>query len=113
MDAFAQVAGTPLGGSTGPLDMSVYGLFMQADWVVKAVMIALLSAFGAAAQGPGPQGEGSAKEAHSSDASRSYNPIKWIKKGPNTTTEKLKKAKNKKPSEKSETPDTAAQPPKP
>ena len=44
MDAFAQVAGTPLGGSTGPLDMSVYGLFMQADWVVKAVMIALLLA---------------------------------------------------------------------
>ena len=31
MDAFAQVAGTPLGGSTPPLDMSVYGLFMQAD----------------------------------------------------------------------------------
>jgi biopolymer transport protein TolQ len=44
MDAFAQVAGTPLGGSSGPLDMSVYGLFMQADWVVKAVMIALLLA---------------------------------------------------------------------
>ena len=45
MDAFAQVASTPLGGSTGPLDMSVYGLFMQADWVVKAVMIALLLAW--------------------------------------------------------------------
>ena len=44
MDAFAQVAGTPLGGSTPPIDMSVYGLFMQADWVVKAVMIALLLA---------------------------------------------------------------------
>ena len=43
MDAFAQVAGTPLGG-TGSIDMSVYGLFMQADWVVKAVMIALLLA---------------------------------------------------------------------
>ena len=43
MDAFAQVAST-LGGSTGPIDMSVYGLFMQADWVVKAVMIALLLA---------------------------------------------------------------------
>ena len=42
MDAFAQVAGTPLGGSTPPIDMSVYGLFLQADWVVKAVMIALL-----------------------------------------------------------------------
>src|SRR4029077_7855918 len=44
MDAFAQVAGTPLGGSTGPIDMSVYGLFMQADWVVKVVMVALLLA---------------------------------------------------------------------
>ncbi len=44
MDAFAQVASTPLGGSTPPIDMSVYGLFMQADWVVKAVMIALLLA---------------------------------------------------------------------
>ena len=44
MEAFAQVAGTPLGGSTGPIDMSIYGLFMQADWVVKAVMIALLLA---------------------------------------------------------------------
>jgi len=76
-------------------------------------MIVLLSSLGASAQGPGPQGEGSAKAVQSSDAPRSYNPIKWIKKGPNTTTEKPKKAKNKKPSEKSETPDTAAQPPKP
>ena len=39
MEAFAQVAGTPLGGSTPPIDLSVYGLFLQADWVVKAVMI--------------------------------------------------------------------------
>ena len=44
MDAYAQVAGTPLGGSSPPIDMSVYGLFMQADWVVKAVMLALLLA---------------------------------------------------------------------
>ena len=44
MDAFAQVASTPLGGSSPPIDMSVYGLFMQADWIVKAVMIALLLA---------------------------------------------------------------------
>lgn len=43
MDAFAQTAGAPLGGA-GTIDMSVYGLFMQADWVVKAVMIALLLA---------------------------------------------------------------------
>src|SRR5512140_3683442 len=44
MEAYAQVAGTPLGGSTPPIDLSVYGLFLQADWVVKAVMIALLLA---------------------------------------------------------------------
>jgi len=44
MDAFAQVASTPLAGTAPPIDMSVYGLFMQADWVVKAVMIALLVA---------------------------------------------------------------------
>ena len=44
MEAFAQVAGTPLGGSSPPIDMSVYGLFMQADWIVKAVMIMLLLA---------------------------------------------------------------------
>ena len=37
MDAFAQVAGAPLGGGTGSIDMSVYGLFMQADWVVKLI----------------------------------------------------------------------------
>jgi len=41
MDSVAQGAGGPLGGA---LDMSVVGLFMQADWVVKAVMIALLIA---------------------------------------------------------------------
>ena len=44
MDAFAQVASTPLAGTVPPIDMSVYGLFMQADWVVKAVMKALLLA---------------------------------------------------------------------
>ena len=44
MDAYAQVAGTPLGGGSPPIDMSVYGLFMQADWVVKAVMIGLILA---------------------------------------------------------------------
>jgi biopolymer transport protein TolQ len=43
MEAFAQVAGAPLGG-TGAIDMSVYGLFMQADWIVKAVMVMLLLA---------------------------------------------------------------------
>ena len=44
MDPISQVASTPLGGSAPPIDLSVYGLFMQADWVVKAVMIALLLA---------------------------------------------------------------------
>ena len=44
MDAFAQVASTPLAGTALPIDMSVYGLFMQADWIVKSVMLALLLA---------------------------------------------------------------------
>ena len=44
MDAFAQVAGTPLGGSTAPIDMSVFGLFMQADTIVKVVMMPCLLA---------------------------------------------------------------------
>jgi biopolymer transport protein TolQ len=34
----------PLAGTAPSIDMSVYGLFMQADWVVKGVMIALLLA---------------------------------------------------------------------
>ena len=44
MEAFAQVASTPLAGTAPPIDMSVYGLFMQADWIVKSVMLALLLA---------------------------------------------------------------------
>ena len=79
--------------------------------IAAAVMIVLLSVFGAAAQGP--QGEGSAKAAQSTDVPRSYNPIKWIKKDSNSATEKPKKAKNKKSSETSETPDTSAPPSKP
>ena len=79
--------------------------------IAAAVMIVLLSVFGAAAQGP--QGEGSAKAAQSAGAPRSYNPIKWMKKGSNTATEKPRKAKNKKPSAMPETPDTSAPPPKP
>ena len=51
MDAFAQVASSPLAGTAPPIDMSVYGLFMQADWVVKAVMIALLLASSFSAYG--------------------------------------------------------------
>ena len=44
MNAYAQVAGSPLGGNAGVMDMSIVGLFLQADWVVKAVMIALILA---------------------------------------------------------------------
>src|SRR5258706_4498990 len=73
--------------------------------VTAAVMIVFLSVFGAAAQAP--QGAGAEKAAQSTDAPRSYNPIKWVKKGPNATTEKPKKAKNKKPTEKSATPGTS------
>src|SRR5258708_25686770 len=76
--------------------------------VAAAVMIVFLSVFGAAAQGP--QGAGSEKAAQSTDAPRSYNPIKWVKKGPNATTEKTKKAKNKKPEENTATPDASGPP---
>ena len=80
----------------------------QSIVVAAAVMIVFLSVFGAAAQAP--QGAGAEKAAQSTDAPRSYNPIKWVKKGPNATTEKPKKAKNKKPSEKFATPDTSVPP---
>jgi hypothetical protein len=76
--------------------------------VAAAVMIVFLSVFGAAAQAP--QGAGAEKAAQSTDAPRSYNPMKWMKKGPNTTNEEPKKAKNKKPSETSATPDTSVSP---
>ena len=33
-----------LAGSAGPTDMSIIGLFLQADYIVKAVMIALVLA---------------------------------------------------------------------
>jgi hypothetical protein len=77
--------------------------------VAAAVMIVFLSVVRAAAQGP--QGAGAAKAEQSSDAPRTYNPIKWMRKGPNTTTEKPKKTKNKKPSEKSASPDAPVPPP--
>ena len=51
-----------------------------------AVMGVSLTAFGAAAQDPGPQGAG-ASEAAKSSAPHSLNPVKWVKKAPNTTTE--------------------------
>jgi hypothetical protein len=86
---------------------------MRKQWtiVAAAMILFFLCVFGAAAQGPNPQGVGSKKAVQKSDAPRSYNPIKWIKKSPNTTTEKPKKTKNK-PSEKSATPDASAPPPK-
>jgi hypothetical protein len=76
--------------------------------VIVAVMIVFLSAFGAAAQGP--QGAGAEKAAQSTDAPHSYNPIKWVKKSSNAAADKPKKAKNKKSSEKSATPDSAVTP---
>jgi hypothetical protein len=76
--------------------------------VPAAAIIVFLSVFGAAAQGP--QGAGAEKAAPRTEAPRSYNPIKWMKKGPNATIEKSKKGKNKKPSEKSATPGTPAPP---
>ena len=84
---------------------------MTKHWTVAAaVLTVFFSVFGAAAQAP--QGAGAEKGARSSDAPHSYNPIKWMKKGPNTTTEKPKKTKDKKSSGKSANPDTQAPPPK-
>jgi hypothetical protein len=61
---------------------------MKKQWIVLgiAVMGVSLTAFGATAQDPGPQGAG-ASEAAKSSAPHSLNPIKWVKKGPNTATE--------------------------
>src|SRR6266566_1085653 len=61
---------------------------MKKQWIVVgvAIMGVSLTALGAAAQSPGPQGVGAA-EAAQSHAPHSYNPIKWVKKGTNTTTE--------------------------
>lgn len=78
--------------------------------VAAALITGFMSVSGASAQGPGPQGVGADQAAKSSEASRSYNPIKWIKKDPSKTTEKPKKEKIKKPSEKSATPDTPPTP---
>lgn len=75
-----------------------------------AVMISFLNIFGAAAQGPGPQGVGAQEAAQKSDSQHSYNPIKWIKKDPSTQTEKPTKTKNKKSSEKPATVDAPAPP---
>jgi hypothetical protein len=83
----------------------------QSIVVVAVVMVFFMSVYGAAAQGPGPQGAGAESGAQNSNAPRSYNPIKWIKKDPGTTTEKPKKVKGKKNSEKP-APSDAPAPPK-
>jgi hypothetical protein len=85
---------------------------MRSQWIVVGVvmMFAFLSAFEAAAQGPGPQGVGAEKAAQSSHAPRSYDPIKWMKKDSKTETAKSKKVKNNKPAEKSATPDAPLPP---
>jgi hypothetical protein len=81
---------------------------MKRQWILVgvAIMGVSLTAFGAASQGPAPQGVGKEKAEHSSHAPRTYNPVKWMKKDPNTATAKPKKVKNKKPSSKSATPDS-------
>jgi hypothetical protein len=84
---------------------------MRKQWsVAAAVLTVFFSVFGAAAQAP--QGAGAEKAPKSSDAPHSYNPINWVKKSPNTPTEKPKKAKNKKSTGKSASPDSQATPPK-
>ncbi len=40
----APVTGEELGGSQADLDMSIVGLFLQADWVVKSVIVVLILA---------------------------------------------------------------------
>ncbi len=86
---------------------------MKKQWIVVAavMMIVLLGALEAAAQDPGPQGAGAEKTAGNSHTPHSYNPIKWMKKDPNTATQKPKKVKNKKHSAKPANPNTPAPPP--
>ena len=81
---------------------------MKRQWIVVgvAIMGVSLTAFGATSQGPARQGVGEEKVEHSSHAPRSYNPFKWMKKGPNMATARPEKVKNKKPSSKTATPDT-------
>ena len=74
---------------------------MKKQWMLIGIAIMGVSStvLGAAAQTPGPQGAG-AEEVAQAHAPRSYNPIKWVKKDPNTATEKPKKAKPQKPTTK-------------
>jgi hypothetical protein len=81
---------------------------MRKQFIVlaAALMTVFVSVFGVAAQGP--QGAGADQAAQSTHAPRSYNPIKWVKKGSNGATEKSKKDKNKKSEDKSLTPVSTA-----
>jgi len=93
---------------------------MRKQWIAiaAAAILIVLSAIPAiGAQGPGPQGAGSEKTVKSSEpGGHSYNPIRWVKKDPNTKTPKAKKVKkvkkvnNKKPSEESALPGTPVKP---
>jgi hypothetical protein len=83
----------------------------QRKIVIAAMMAVSLGALGAAAQDPGPQGAGAQEAVQKSQAQHSLNPIKWIKKDPNSTPEKPKKTKNKKPSTQPATPESPAKPP--
>jgi hypothetical protein len=61
---------------------------MKCKWILAAVAVSVsLGTLGAAAQGP--QGVGAAEAAQSSNGPHSFNPIKWIKKEPNTETASL------------------------
>ncbi len=86
---------------------------MRKQWiaVATAMLVISLGGFGVAAQGPGPQGAGAGEATQNSHAARSFNPVKWIKKDPNTVNEKPKKTKNKKHSAKPATPDASTPPP--
>jgi len=61
---------------------------MKSRWILTAVAVsAFLGPLGAAAQGP--QGDGAAEAAQSSNGPHISNPIKWVKKEPHTETASL------------------------
>jgi len=76
---------------------------MRKQWIglAAAVIGVSMGAFGVAAQGPQGAGAGGGKQ--SSEASHSYNPVKWIKKDSNKADEAPKKAKATKTSAKQAT----------
>lgn len=61
---------------------------MKCTWILAAIALSIsLSAFDAAAQGP--QGAGAAEAAQASSGPHISNPMKWLKKEPNTETASL------------------------